>query len=399
MSRKFKQPPRWSAPAGLFLLAAGLVTLTNAQTEKPSGANVLAEQSPAREKTNSNLENAMRHDQAAIAAYDRDRQQAATAIFDLGECLRKLGKTDEANVQYQRILREFPERTEYTALCQQYVLGLPNPPPSYVLSIGDVLYPGGVAVDSAGNVYVSDTRNNRIRKFTGQGVAVTQWGSAGSDAGSFNYPQGLALDGSNNVYVADCQNQRVQKFTADGTFIKQWGELGSGPGKFNRPYNVAVDKAGNVYVVDNENNRVQKFTSDGVYLKEFGTLGTGRGQLQHPQGVAVDASGNIYVGDGGNGRIQKFSPEGASLLEWRCDNHDVALDARGNVYVDAFDCIKVFSGDGTLLTQWGSKGTGPGQFDFASRVAVDPAGSKVFVTDANNNRVQIFACPPLATGQ
>jgi DNA-binding beta-propeller fold protein YncE len=86
-------------------------------------------------------------------------------------------------------------------------------------------------------------------------------------------------------------------------------------------------------------------------------------------------------------------------MEWNCDNHDVAVDTRGNVYVVAFDCIKMFSSNGTFLTQWGSKGSGPGQFDFAARVAVDSAGSRVFVTDAQNNRVQIFAYPSPAPGK
>ena len=70
----------------------------------------------------------------------------------------------------------------------------PNPPPGFVLTISDVEYPGGVAVDSAGNIFVSDTGNNRIKKFTGQGVALTQWGGTGNQPGSFNYPQGLAID-------------------------------------------------------------------------------------------------------------------------------------------------------------------------------------------------------------
>ncbi|MGA3179276.1 MAG: M56 family metallopeptidase [Verrucomicrobiota bacterium] len=344
-------------------------------------------------ETNRDLTNAMMEYQATIAAYEKDREQAATAVFRLGLLYRQLGKTDEANEQFQRILREFPELTALTGLSQQYVLGLPNPPPNYVLSIGDVVYPGGVAVDSAGNVYVSDTRNNRIRKFTGQGVALTQWGGPGDDAGSLSYPQGLALDGRDHIYVADCHNHRVQEFTVDGTFVRQWGELGSGPGQFNLPYNVAVDKAGNVYVADNENNRVEKFTSEGVFLKEFGTLGRGAGQLQKPQGVAVDERGNVYVGDGGNGRIEKFSAGGAFLAAWQSQgNHDVAVDGRGHVYVvDAGeDCVRMYSSEGELLTQWGSKGVGPGQFDFVARVAVDPAGTRVFVTDANNNRVEIF---------
>jgi beta-lactamase regulating signal transducer with metallopeptidase domain/DNA-binding beta-propeller fold protein YncE len=393
----FKPRPRRPALAVLLALAVGLVTMTDAQTEKPGAAPARADRGVA--ATNAGVEQAIRGYQSTIAAYEKDRQQAASAIFHLGECYRQLGKTAEANAQYQRILDEFPNQGEFTGLSQQYLLGLAKAPPGYVLSIGDILYPGGVAVDSEGNVYVSDTHNDRIRKFTSQGVPITQWGGSGSDAGSFNYPQGLAIGPGNNLYVADVQNQRIQKFAADGTFITQWGELGSGPGQFNRPYNVAVystKSASVVYVVDNKNNRIQKFTDQGVFISEFGTLGTGAGQLQEPQGVAVDAAGNVYVGDGGNGRVQKFSAQGACLALWQCDNHDVAVDRWDNVYVVSGDSIKMFSSNRDLLTQWGSHGNRPGQFDFAARVTVDPSGSRVLATDANNNRVQIFAYPPSA---
>ena len=188
----FKPRPRRSALAALLTLAVGLVTLTDAQTEKPGV--VPAQKDLTAGSTNVGVELAMRNYQATIAAYEKDRQQAASAVFHLGDCFRQLGKNAEANAQYLRILREFPEQTEFTGLSQQYVLGLPNPPPGFVLSISDVEYPGGAAVDSAGNIYVSDTGNNRIRKFTGQGVALTQWGATGSQPGFFNYPQGLAID-------------------------------------------------------------------------------------------------------------------------------------------------------------------------------------------------------------
>jgi DNA-binding beta-propeller fold protein YncE len=527
--------------AALFMSAGFVFAATN-------DLAALLQKGLLEEEANHNLEAAAHNYQAAVDGFDQDRQLAATAVFRLGECLRRLGKTNEAGIQYERVVREFPDQTNLVKLCSDYLgvaktatlaaggpvanpqplqaayddnmlkwtlvarelltitnlsrqdqekyfttvkpdsllagfleersqfetefakvrnfrygsahpvyiaaqkavdlandkasnrvetllwglkqeaqvfqsqgdalrallaqapggfaqtapnqQGLPNPAPAYVLTIGGVEYPGGVAFDSNGNIYVSDTRNNRIRKYTGQGVPVTKWGGPGSGPGSFDYPQGLAIDGSNNLYVADCHNNRIQKFTLDGTFVTQWGELGSVPGKFYRAYNVAVDKAGNVYVADNGNHRVQKFTGDGAFLKEFGTLGSGAGQLQNPQGVAVDGNGNVYVGDGGNGRIEKFSADGASLPGWDCDaNHDVAVDARGKVYVvDAGrDCIKVFSSDGTYLTEWGSKGAGPGQFDFAGRVAVDAAGSRVLVADANNDRVQLFAYPPPAT--
>ncbi|HPN63784.1 MAG TPA: SBBP repeat-containing protein [Candidatus Goldiibacteriota bacterium] len=88
---------------------------------------------------------------------------------------------------------------------------------------------------------------------------VTKWGSQGSEDGQFNNPHGVAVDSAGNVYVADSSNNRIQKFTSSGVFITKWGSYGNADGQFSYPYGVAVDSAGNVYVADSGNNRVQKF--------------------------------------------------------------------------------------------------------------------------------------------
>jgi DNA-binding beta-propeller fold protein YncE len=108
------------------------------------------------------------------------------------------------------------------------------------------------------------------------------------------------------VYVADSGNSRIQKFTTTGTFITKWGTLGSGNGQFDWPIGVAVDSSGNVYVSDLHNNRIQKFTSDGTFITKLGTEGSGNGQFSYPNGVALDSSGRVYVADDHNYRIQVF---------------------------------------------------------------------------------------------
>jgi len=119
--------------------------------------------------------------------------------------------------------------------------------------------PSGVAVDSYGNVYVADTYNHRIQKFSSSGTFITKWGSQGTGDGQFYSPSGVAVDSSGNLYVADTKNHRIQKFNSNGTFITKWGSKGTGDGQFNNPYGVAIDSSGNVYVADSENNRIQKF--------------------------------------------------------------------------------------------------------------------------------------------
>jgi hypothetical protein len=173
---------------------------------------------------------------------------------------------------------------------------------------GQFFGPGGVATDGAGNVYVADTYNHRIQKFTSTGTYLTQWGTAGSGDGQLIEPTPVATDGAGNVYVGDSGNNRIQKFTSGGTYLTQWGTAGSGDGQFFDPIAVATDGAGNVYVGDYGNDRIQKFTSGGTYLAQWGTSGSGDGQFSRPVGVATDAFSNVYVVDYNNNRIQKFGP-------------------------------------------------------------------------------------------
>src|SRR5439155_13214594 len=141
----------------------------------------------------------------------------------------------------------------------------------------------------------------------------TQCSSYGSGDGQFDYPFAVAPDDAGNVYVTDSYNHRIQKFTNTGAYLTQWGSHGSGNGQFRYPFGVATDAAGNVYVTDNSNNRIQKFTNMGTYLTQWGSYGSGDGQFNGPFGVATDIAGNVYVTDFSNHRIEKFGPAPTSI--------------------------------------------------------------------------------------
>ena len=103
--------------------------------------------------------------------------------------------------------------------------------------------PSGLAINSEGSVYVVDTNNHRIQKFTSEGTFITKWGSNGSGDGEFSFPLGIAVDAEGNVYVSDTtdpptRNNRIQKFSSDGTFIKKWGSDGTGNGEFKNPHEI-----------------------------------------------------------------------------------------------------------------------------------------------------------------
>ncbi|GBC75861.1 Serine/threonine-protein kinase PknD [bacterium HR07] len=123
---------------------------------------------------------------------------------------------------------------------------------------GQFFEPQAIAVDGAGNVYVSDTGNHRIQKFDANGKFLLKWGRNGLAQGQFDVPRGLAFTKQGILLVVDQNNNRVQEFNADGTFVRQWGEQGNGEGELNAPQDIAVDSAGNIYIVELLNNRVQK---------------------------------------------------------------------------------------------------------------------------------------------
>lgn len=173
--------------------------------------------------------------------------------------------------------------------------------------------PHGIVTDGGGSIYVVDTGNTRVQKFTSSGVYTSQHGTSGSGDGEFTGPAGIAITSGGNHWVADFGNDRLQEFTSGGTYVSQFGTSGSGNGQFNRPQGVAIDDAGNLYVTDFNNDRVQKFTSGGSYTAQWGTTGTTDGNFTSPTGIAYWKN-EIYVVDHSN-RLQFFNTSGVFQMK------------------------------------------------------------------------------------
>jgi hypothetical protein len=198
--------------------------------------------------------------------------------------------------------------------------------------------PVGVAVDSAGNVFVAEYANQTIRKVTSAGVVTTLAGSAGSQgstdgtgsAARFNSPQGLSVDTAGNVFVADTINQTIRKVTSAGVVTTLAGLAGSsgiddGTGsaaRFNYPRSTAVDGLGNVYVMDTNSITIRKVTSAGVVTTEAGSAYAGgsndglgsAARFNYPYGIAVNATGTVYVADSQNHTIRNSLPVNSAVV-------------------------------------------------------------------------------------
>jgi DNA-binding beta-propeller fold protein YncE len=223
--------------------------------------------------------------------------------------------------------------------------------------------------------------------------------------GMLRFPEAVAVDTAGNVYVADQLSYVVQKFTAAGTFETEWGSYGGGHGQFGPIGGIATDSAGNVYVVDSSHNRIEKFDPNGNFITAWGHRGGGLGQFSfgssqnytQPPGGGIAVAGNhVYVADSGNNRIERFDLEGGEAMQWgsrgsgagqftyprgvAANENEVIVSDDDNHRIERFDPNGVFQ------ASVGSYGSGPEQFGFPYGVALDAAGN-IYVADDINHRV------------
>jgi uncharacterized protein (TIGR03437 family) len=286
----------------------------------------------------------------------------------------------------------------------------------------------GIALDPAGNLYISDTDSHRVRRVDRYGIITTVAGTGepgyGGDGGParsarLNLPYGVAVDGSGTLYIADLGNNRVRRVSLDGvisTVAGNGSRADSESGKravdaaLLAPRNLALDPAGNLYISEFEGHRIRKVDPSGAIstVAGNGTPGfSGDGgpaaaaQLNFPAGLAFDASGALYVADAGNSRVRALVPGGAieSRLGDRPDTAllapiSVAVDSYGTVYVtDAAPVVRAhtragywydFAGNGTA----GFSGDGGSASLARLRAPRDLAqyGGSIYIADSTRVR-------------
>ena len=290
------------------------------------------------------------------------------------------------------------------------VMGEPYPPDAAHLN-----WPHSVAVDSDGNLYVTEVAGHRSLKFNSNGVPQWSVGIAGlpiSDNDHLNHPLKIAVDSINGrVYVADTDAQRVQVFGINGNYIETIGvsgERGSDNDHFRDPKGVAVDTLSNLYVADTMNHRIQIFDFTGAYSATLSAgQGTGDDQFNEPESIAFDSTGDMYVADFQNHRVQVFTPErvysttlGVTAESGDDDAHfdhpnTVVVDEDDNVYIVDHGNQRVQKFDRNLnylatLGETGVTGSDNAHFRYPSGAAVDPNTGHIYVADSGNYRVQKF---------
>ena len=275
---------------------------------------------------------------------------------------------------------------------------------------GQFQAPRGIALAPDGSLYVADSLNHRIQHLSLDGKVLQVWGTfadvskGAAPGGTFNEPWGVAVAADGSVYVADTWNYRIQKFTSGGKFLLMWGTgPAMGQNQFYGPRGLAVDSLGRLFVADTGNKRIVIYDPNGNYLSEFGMPGMQLGQLDEPVDIAVDLSGNVYVTDTWNQRVQVFSPDSTKLVytataEWHVegwfgtglDNKPfVTVDANGSVSITDPGLCRVisFNPGGKPSHVW--DGCAAGAFQSPSGIVSDGSGG-LWVTDAASGKLVHF---------
>jgi sugar lactone lactonase YvrE len=314
-------------------------------------------------------------------------------------------------------------------------------------SVTQLNVPDGIAFDHAGNLYIADSWNHRIRKvtpagvvstFAGVGVAGYSGDGSYSTVAKLSFPRGIAFGPDGSLYIADKGNHRVRKVAPDGIMstvagIGAWGQGGgwgfSGDGgkailaRLSSPAGVAVDRDGSVYIADSANHRVRKVTPDGIIDT---VAGNGEGGFSGDGGpassaqlafifsdIALDAAGNLYIADCTNMRIRMVTKSGviSTVAGGGTDTgegipatsaklsgpYGLTFDSAGNLYfADITTRVRKITPAGKLYTVAGISRSGfsgdggpaiDAQMYYPQRVALDAAGN-LYISDTENHRIR-----------
>lgn len=279
---------------------------------------------------------------------------------------------------------------------------------------GEFRDPMGIAVGPRGHIFVADSGNYRVQKFTLDGRFLLAFGQEGDQPGEFDKPIDVAVSRDGTVYVSDFNLDRVQAFSAQGRYLFGWGRPGDRASELASPTGIEVSPSGNVYIAEFYNHRIQVFDPKGKHLRLMGGKGHGKGQLFYPTDLAFLPDGGFIVADAYNHRLQWFTAQGQALKTWGWKwyarwlpipkrlhvspklSHlnvpsDVAVGADGSLHItdSAHKRLLRLSSDGHLIGQWKLTDDSHPTVYSPTRVAVGSDG-RIFAVDTSNDRIIIL---------
>ncbi len=245
---------------------------------------------------------------------------------------------------------------------------------------GGMVDPHGIGLDKDGNILIADQQGHQVLRYSVDGELLGKIGAGrGSEPGQFTEPRMVISDSAGRIYVTDSKGDRprIQVFDHDGKFLTIFAEKGRKPGMILRAHGMSFDPLGRLFVVDVDNMRVNVYGVDGEFLYDWGEEGLNPGEFNSPHAIFVDRSGDVFV-TGYYGPTQKFNAEGDYLLSF-CHGdppdgpvyfHSMTGDRWGNVYVlvrnkEGYDgalqlgsrgervSIMKFNNNGDYITRWG----------------------------------------------
>lgn len=328
---------------------------------------------------------------------------ARMAVYMKKDLLRKMWLLGDSDLVLEKDTPAFEEDEKFTQLEPVVSFG------SIGEGEGQFMNPKNLALSLDNErVYVLDTNHNRVQYFTKEGVYEGQF--SGMESRGFNQPWGIDVGPDGSVYIADTWNHRMMKFTADGDYILEWyaNDPAEPEKSFYGPRDVAVDSKGTVYVSDTGNKRIMVYDENGNFQRSFGVSGMGEGEFDEQVGISLLDDDRLAVADTWNQRVQVIYVGGDHGMLSMAGLFDVnawySQTLENKPYIAGFEdgrilitdpesyLVNEYQLDGTLIRSWNGGGGDIDHFSMPTGIKIGLDGG-IWVIDSANGTVNKFVLP------